>query len=327
MIPDDAHLQVKDYAAEYGFDLCRIARTGPITHAAYHDDWLKMGRAGSMEYLHQNVNLRRDSSQLFDGAASAIVVALSYHQEAPPQPADRVNGSGQRGRVAMYAWGRDYHRLMKKKLRLLADRLRSAWNVDFESRACVDTVPVTERELAAAAGIGWIGKNTLVLNRELGSYFFIGVLITSLDLAPDEAVGDHCGSCTACLDACPTGAFPAPYEMDATRCISYLTIEHRGEIDENLRPGMDDWVFGCDVCQEVCPFNRHAAMTREPGFSIRDPGPFPELDRILNWSDKDFADELRGSAAKRATKRMWQRNARIAQQNVRIGPTEHAGSE
>ena len=164
----------------------------------------------------------------------------------------------------MYAWGDDYHEVIRSKLGALVERMRTELVEPFEARVCVDTAPILERELAAAAGIGWIGKNTLVLHHELGSYFFLGAIVTTLDLAPDEPLPDHCGTCTACLDACPTQAFPKPYEMDASRCISYLTIEHRGDISKPFQKMMGDWVFGCDVCQEVCPYNRSAPTTREP---------------------------------------------------------------
>ena len=215
----------------------------------------------------------------------------------------------------MYAWGDDYHDVVKRKLFALADRMRLDLTEPFEAKACVDTAPLLEREAAAAAGIGWIGKNTMVLDHRLGSYFFLGALVTTLELAVDEPVADHCGSCTACLDACPTDAFPAPYEMDASRCISYLTIEHRGDISKAFQEMMGDWIFGCDVCQEVCPFNRDAPETREPRFAIRSPAPDPKLEDVLGWSLDDYRRQLRGSAVKRAKLDMLKRNAKIAREN------------
>ena len=167
--------------------------------------------------------------------------------------------------------------------------------------------------------MGWIGKNTLVLDEGLGSYFFLGLIVTTLSLAPDEPATDNCGTCTACLDACPTDAFPAAYEMDAARCISYLTIEHRGDIPESLQPKMGDWVFGCDICQEVCPYNRRAPTTQEPRFAVREPGPAPPLYDLLNWTDEQYKERLRGSAMKRATIDMLRRNARIALGNTTLG--------
>ncbi len=265
-----------------------------------------------MEYLHRYFNERADPRLLLDGAKSVIVAALLYKESKPPQAADDPR---RRGRVAMYAWGDDYHEVIKGKLFALTDRLRAELGRPFEAKVCVDTAPLLEREVAAAAGIGWIGKNTLVLDRQLGSYFFLGGIVTTLELEPDEPLPDHCGTCIACLEACPTQAFPKPYEMDASRCISYLTIEHRGDIPDELHDDMENWIFGCDVCQQVCPYNRHAPATKEPRFSIRPPGPEPVLDDILSWSIEDYRRHLRGSAMKRARLDMLQRNARIAKAN------------
>ncbi len=250
---------------------------------------------------------------MLEGARSVVVVALLYHQRPPPEPATRNNP---RGRVAMYAWGDDYHKVVRDKLKALVDRTRAELPEAFEARICVDTAPVIERELAAAAGVGWIGKNTMVLDHRLGSYFVLGVVITTLDIAPDDPLPDHCGTCTACLDACPTNAFPQAYRMDASRCISYLTIEHRGDISTPQKQMMGNWIFGCDVCQEVCPYNRGAPLTREPGFAVREPGPNPSLEDILGWSVEDYRRTLRGRAMKRAKLDMLKRNAGIAKTNV-----------
>ena len=267
-----------------------------------------------MHYLHRYQDARLDPSALLPGARSVIVVALLYHQ---PEPAPCSDDARRRGRVAMYAWGDDYHKVLKGKLYALIDGLREELKEPFEARACVDTAPIIERELAAAAGIGWIGKNTLVLDPSLGSYFFLGEILTTLDLEPDDPLPDHCGTCTACLDACPTDAFPVPYEMDASRCISYLTIEHRSDIPAEFHDKMDNWIFGCDICQQVCPFNRHAPTTREPAFAVRPPGPEPSVDEILAWTPDDYRTTLRNSAMKRAKLDMLQRNARIAADRAR----------
>lgn len=297
-----------------------------------------------MAYLSRHLESRLDPSKLLPGARSAVVVALNYYQAAPahertvdnPQVEANHNEMGgvvrqpvspgaanglsavagdDAGRVARYAWGRDYHRVMKKKLHRLADAMRVQFGADVATRACVDTAPIVERELASRAGVGWIGKNTLVLHPELGSYFVLGVLLTTLELEPDEPIADHCGTCTACLEGCPTEAFPAAYEMDASRCISYLTIEHRGEIPEAFHASMGDWVFGCDVCQEVCPFNRRVPVTGEPDFAVRPPGPAPSLDSILRWTPQEYDKQTRGSATRRATLAMWKRNAEIVRGN------------
>lgn len=217
----------------------------------------------------------------------------------------------------MYAWGRDYHRVMKKKLRRVVGRLREAVPEPFAARICVDTAPLLEREFAAAAGIGWIGKNTMVLDHELGSYFFLGEIVTTLDLEPDGPAADQCGRCTQCLEACPTGALDRPYEMDAARCISYLTIEHREAIPVGLRSLIGDWVYGCDICQEVCPHNHRAPETTEPDYAIRGPGPFPLLNELLAWDEEEYASRLRGSAMKRASLSMMKRNAEVGLINSR----------
>lgn len=321
---------VKRLAFELGFDLCGIAPAEPWPRAAYVRQWMASGRVGSMDYLPRYTEQRLDPRQLLDGTQSVIVVGMLYHQSAPPnhpvdEPNDAADAEGEpapeepRGRVAMYAWGDDYHKVVKKRLFALADRLREVIEEPFEARACVDTAPVLEREAAARAGLGWIGKNTLVLHPQMGSYFFVGEIVTTLALAADEPIDDHCGQCTACLDACPTDAFPVAYEMDASRCISYLTIERRADIPSEFHQDMGNWVFGCDVCQEVCPFNRTAPPSSEPRFEPRDPGPAPRLVDLLNWSDEQYADKLRGSAIKRARPEMLRRNARIAQRNAQTG--------
>ena len=267
-----------------------------------------------MDYLHRHVEKRVNASALLPGARTVIVFALSYNQRPPETPDD----GGARGRVAMYAWGDDYHRIVKQKLFIVVDRLREAIDEPFEAKVCVDTAPLLEREYAMAAGIGWIGKNTLVLHERLGSYFFLGEIVTTLEISPDRPASDHCGRCTRCLEACPTAAFPEPYEMDASRCISYLTIEcRRDEFPPELRPLMRDWVFGCDICQQVCPYNRDAPATEEPRFEIRPPGPNPDLAMLANASDEQYRVMLRASAIKRAKPWMLRRNARTALANSR----------
>ncbi|MBU0717503.1 MAG: tRNA epoxyqueuosine(34) reductase QueG [Planctomycetes bacterium] len=313
MEPRESSRIVKSLAAWAGFERCGIGCPGPVRRREYIRAWLQSGWAGSMKYLHRNLDQRADSRSLLDDAKSIIALALVYGQPEPPFD----GASGERGRVAKYAWGADYHGIIKERLHELAAAIEERVGKPFRYRACVDTAPLLEREVAETCGIGWIGKNTLVLNAELGSYFVLGFLITTLDLAPDEPVPGRCGTCTACLDACPTGALVGPHEMDASRCISYLTIEHRGSIPEELTPLMGDWVFGCDVCQAVCPYNRRTPITNEPRFGLRPPGPRPLLDDILSWTVEDHRERTRNSALERATLDMLQRNARIARQNIR----------
>ena len=294
-----------------------IAPAGPIARSAYVRAWLDGGHAGEMAYLHRRAELREDPRQLLEGAQSIIVVADLYRQAEPePPPNDEPVP---RGRIARYAWGRDYHKILRKKLHRLTDALHEAIDEPFDARVCVDTAPLIEREAAAAAGVGWIGKNTMVIDPALGSFFFLGEIITTLELAPSPPMTDHCGSCTRCLDACPTDALTAPYRMDATRCISYLTIEHRSEIPAPLQPLMDDWVFGCDVCQDVCPYNRQPSVAADPAYQPRDRkglGPRPPLAELLDLDDQAYRARLAGSAVKRATPLMLQRNARIVRANL-----------
>jgi len=335
MQPAEASRLVKHYGAQLGFERCGIARAAPLARASYVEAWLDSGRGGTMDYMHRYLAQRIDPTQLLDGAKSVIVVALNYNQPHPSRERERPvtldrgdphEADAARGKVAVYAWGDDYHDVLRTKLNGLLGHLRTELHEGFAAKVCVDTAPVIEREWAAASGVGWIGKNTLVLHESLGSYFFLGVVVTTLELEPDAPALDHCGTCTACLDACPTAAFPAPYEMDASRCVSYLTIEHRGAIAEELHESMGSWVFGCDICQEVCPHNRRAPTTTEPRFAIRPPGPEPVLDELLHWSPDDYRTTLKGSAMRRAKLDMLQRNARIARTNERLAASQPEGS-
>lgn len=367
MTPSARSELIRRLAAETGFARCGIAGAGRVNRADYVREWLADGHAGEMHYLARHAALREDPRRLLDGARSIIVVADLYRHDTdttcsqpkhtmPPapdnasspgveggpargRPHDRSGTAGRpvdpdgaaRGRIARYAWGRDYHRVLRRKLHRLADALHEAMDEPFTSRVCVDTAPLIEREIAAAAGIGWIGKNTMVLCRDVGSFFFLGEIITTLELAPSAPATDHCGSCTRCLDACPTAAFPAPYRMDATRCIAYLTIEHRSDIPGDLQPLMGDWVFGCDVCQDVCPYNREAPEGAEPAYALQDRNPLPPaapLDQLLAWTPEDYRAHLAGSAMKRASLDMLKRNARIALTNLgrpheKQGATDH----
>ncbi|MCK6484993.1 MAG: tRNA epoxyqueuosine(34) reductase QueG [Phycisphaerae bacterium] len=316
MTPVERSDRIKSLAAAAGFERCGIARLGPLARGDYFLDWLRDGMAGTMGYLHRRRESRLDPSKLLPGARSAVVVALNYFQRVADTLDPTDHDDQPHGRVAMYAWGDDYHAVLHERLENFVRRIRAVLPDAFEAKVCVDTSAIVERELAAAAGIGWIGKNTLVLHQDLGSYFFLGEILTTLDLAPDATPADRCGTCTRCLDACPTQAFPGPYRMDARRCISYLTIEHRGEIPAELHAAIGDWVFGCDVCQQVCPYNRDAPTTREPRFAPRPPGPRPRLGDILAWDEATYARNVNDSATDRATLNMWRRNAAIAAKNV-----------
>jgi epoxyqueuosine reductase len=257
---------LKKRACELGFTLTGVAPAVAPPGAARLDEWLARGYAGDMHYLADRRDAYADPARVLEGVRSVLILALPY-RTAEPEPIE----PGQ-GKVARYAWGSvDYHEVIRDRLHDLADYLRELVPA-AKTRGVVDTAPLLEREFAQLAGLGWIGKNTLLLNRNAGSYFFLAALLTDVELPIDAPhVADHCGTCTACLTACPTQAFPQPYVLDASRCISYLTIEHRGEISPDLRRGLGDWLFGCDVCQDVCPWNYHASRQSEASRVVPDP--------------------------------------------------------
>jgi epoxyqueuosine reductase len=295
---------VKDRARALGFDRVAVGSAAAPSHAAAFDAWLDAGYAGTMGYLARGREDRLDPRRLLPGARSVVAVALSY------KPAE--DDASWRG-VAAYARGRDYHDVMRERLDALAAHLREAAGLETRTRAAVDTSAVLERDVAAGAGLGWIGKNTNLLAPGLGSLFFIGIVLTTAELAPDDAQPDRCGTCTACLDACPTRAFVAPYVLDARRCISYLTIEHRGDVDATLREGVGPWLFGCDVCQDVCPWNAKAAPTREPAFAPR--GALESPAALLDLTPDAFRARFRGSAMSRAKRAGLARNAALVAGN------------
>jgi epoxyqueuosine reductase len=290
-------------ALALGFDLAAVGPAGPPEHGAELRRWIEAGHAGTMGYLERRLEERLDPGRVLPGARSVLCVGLHYYQGTPADQSWRP--------VARYAWGRDYHDVIAPRLERLADFLAEA--AGARSRGYVDTGPVLERDLAARAGLGWIGKNTMLLHPSLGSWFFIGVLLTTADLVPDEPLADRCGTCRACLDACPTGAFVAPYVLDARRCISYLTIEHRGEIEPALRPGMAGWQFGCDVCQDVCPWNRKAPVATGDDFQPR--AAYPGADAITAMDDEALRRRFAGTALLRARPAGLRRNAAIYRDN------------
>ncbi len=318
--PDDTARQHADRLVALARDLA-FARVGvcdasPSAHASDLHAWLESGAQGSMAYLERKNDIRANPGALIEGARSYLIVADQYASRNDPPDTH----SPARGRVARYARGRDYHKEMKKRLHQLCDRA-SQLHPGETFRAFVDTAPVPERELATRAGIGWTGKHTLVLHPRLGSYLLLGGVATTLILAPPERqkpITDHCGSCTRCIDACPTNAI-TPYRVNASRCISYLTIERREPIDPQFHEAIADWIFGCDICQEVCPHN----SPRPPGASIgrAHPAYAPLRDSfdllgVLNWSPEDRADAFRAASLKRATLPMMKRNAIIAAGNA-----------
>jgi epoxyqueuosine reductase len=301
---------LKRWAVEEGFDRAGVARLAPSDHADAFRAWIARGDHAGMAYLEGREDERLDPRNLLEGAESVLCVALQYHP--PEEPVDESSW----GRVARYARGRDYHDLMWERLDRLAARVEEVFP-EVGTRRYVDTGPVLERELAARAGIGSFGKNTNLLHPEAGSWFFLGELFLTAQLAPDVAVAELCGTCSRCLDECPTGALPAPYRLDAGRCISYWTIEHRGWLPEEARSLVGEWLFGCDVCQEVCPLNEGPLPTADAELA-----PHPErsalsLEALLELSREEYVELFRGSPMKRAKLEGLQRNAAVVLGNSR----------
>lgn len=304
---------VKGRALELGFDRVAVGPADPPEHADAFARWLDAGHAGTMAYLARTRAERLDPARLLSGARSLVAVALVYK---PAEPAGDEGATGDTWRgVARYARGRDYHDVMRPRLERLAAFIGEATGAAARSRAAVDTSAVLERDLAARAGLGWIGKNTNLLAEDLGSYFFIGIVLTTAELGFDDRVPDRCGTCEACLTACPTAAFTGPHVLDARRCVSYLTIEHRGEIDPSLRPGIGEWLFGCDVCQDVCPWNRKSPSSRVPDFAP--PRPLDSPRALLGLDELEFRERFRGSALRRTKRSGLVRNAAIVLGNTR----------
>jgi epoxyqueuosine reductase len=291
---------VKARARELGFDRAAVGPAAPPAHGDAFERWLDAGYAGEMDYLERGRADRLDPRRLLPEARSVVALALLYARD---------DDGPDWAPVAGYARGRDYHDVIRPRLRRLVDFIAQATGPDVRSRAAVDTSAVLERDLAAAAGLGWIGKNTNLLSPELGSRFFIGIVLTSAELVPDSPLPDRCGTCTACLDACPTEAFVAPHVLDARRCISYLTIEHRGAIPVELRDRIGEHVFGCDVCQDVCPWNRKAPAAREA--SLAPAEPLGDLEALLSLDDAAFRARFRTSALWRARRAGLLRNAAL----------------
>jgi epoxyqueuosine reductase len=301
-----ASARIKAHAASLGFDLVGIAPAEPSHHREYLRQWLDDGKAGTMQWLARRFEQRADPAEYCNGVRSAVCVAMNYHAPLEPVPPDQAV---HHGRVARYALGDDYHELIKPRLHALADWIRETFP-GATTRCSVDTAPVLERELAARAGIGWVGKNTCVVHPKIGSWLLLGEVFTTLDLPPDDPIIDRCGSCRRCIDACPTAAITAPYQLDARRCISYLNIEHQGPIDPALSEKMGDWLVGCDICQEVCPFNRDAPDTTEPSLHPRLPTGTLDLREVLTWQPNHPNPTLSGTAIKRIKLPVLQRNAR-----------------
>ena len=296
-------------AAELGFDDCRIAKADEATHAALFDQWIADGSYGDMDWMAKTPERRRDPRVVLPGAKSVIVLALNYFQERPAGEAD-----GARGKIARYAWGEDYHEVIEKRLKRFCAELES--RCGGTHRRYVDYGPVLERDFASDAGVGWNGKSTVQIHRRLGTWFFLAEIISTLELEPDAPSADHCGKCTACIDACPTDAITAPRRMDALRCISYWTIENKGAIPEEFRRPMGDRIFGCDDCLDACPWNRFAEQSRENAFTARDYVSGMALREFLRLDDPEFRELFRKSPVKRIKRERFLRNVCVALGNV-----------
>ncbi|MBI1321516.1 MAG: tRNA epoxyqueuosine(34) reductase QueG [Candidatus Hydrogenedens sp.] len=294
---------VKQHARELGFDLCGIAAAGPIDPEDRLGAWLASGYHAEMDWMARTKDIRQDVSLRLPGVRSVVVVARNYYHEG------RDPAPGQ-GKVARYAWGRDYHKVLKKPLHGLGEFIKTM-ETGAQCDYSIDAQPYLERAWAAKAGVGWIGKNSLVLNQDIGSYFFLAVVATTVELQPDKPVIGRCGTCRACIEVCPTQAIVADGVMDSNRCISFQTIENRREIPIAVSDNLEGWVFGCDLCQEVCPWNRFSTETDDPGFAEREGAAYPDLRELSEMDEAAFDERFAGSAIRRAKHAGMQRNARL----------------
>jgi epoxyqueuosine reductase len=311
---DDLAGRIRDWAGELGFQQVGITDVDLGEHEGYLRKWLDAGYHGEMEYMQRHGQKRSRPDELVPGTCRVITVRMDY-LAGDTQPL-QVLQSPDKAYVSRYTLGRDYHKLIRGRLAKLARRIEERAG-GGRYRAFVDSAPVLERALAEKAGMGWIAKNTMLINAEAGSWFFLGEIYTDLPLPVDAPTDSkHCGTCTACLDICPTDAFKGPFELDARRCISYLTIEHHGAIDPELRPLMGNRIFGCDDCQLCCPWNKFAQFSDEPDFRPRHGLEDRELVELFLWDEQTFLDNTQGSAIRRIGFERWQRNLAVALGNA-----------
>jgi len=315
----DLTRRIKRKGKELGFAAVGVAPASVLTPEGERlAQFIARGYHGEMDWLAQTREKRTDVNRVTPGAASVITAAMNYYTEEPPSGQSPLQGSEQTetGRISCYAWGEDYHEIVAERLRELFVWIQVLLP-GAQGKVYVDTGPVMEKAWAARSGIGWIGKHTNLITRDLGSYVFLGVILLDRELIYDVPKEDSCGTCTRCIEACPTQAIVAPYVLDARRCISYLTIEKRGEIPEEFHAAMGDWIFGCDVCQEVCPWNRFAKPTSESSFQPRPENRAPILSDLLRLTPEEFSTRTRRSPLKRAKHQGLIRNAAIALANRR----------
>ncbi|MGH7874862.1 MAG: tRNA epoxyqueuosine(34) reductase QueG [Candidatus Binatia bacterium] len=305
--------KIKEAAQQLGFALVGISPVMIPPHEESFARWLRQELAGELEYMRRTESLRRDPQQLVPWAKSVISVGINYYTAFPRPPMSAQPN----GWISRYAWGEDYHDVMKRRLESLLERIREIHHEPVEGRAFVDGGPVLERDFAGVAGLGWIGKNTQLISPKKGSWFFLGELFVDLPLTYDRPLRDRCGKCDLCLKACPTGAFVGPYVLDARRCISYLTIELKGFIPRHLRPLIGDHIFGCDICQEVCPYNIKAEPTADRTCQPRNGLHAPQLIPLLSLDKEAFRVRFRGSPILRAKRRGLLRNVAVALGNIK----------
>ena len=318
IIPGLDAAAIKRQAHVLGFDLCGIAPAVGLPDLASYQEWVARGYAGTMEYLTRSVADRCDVQRVAPWARSVVVTGTVYNTARPYSVESADAG---RADISRYAWGDDYHVAVGTRLEALGDWMcdcASACGDEVQVRSYVDTGPIHERALGRLAGLGWVGKHTLLINPKLGSWLFLGVVLCSASLEPDEPGFDQCGTCTLCLEACPTQAFPQPGVLDATRCVSYLTIEHRGPIPAALEPGIGRHVYGCDVCQEVCPWNAHPPVSDDPAWQPRPAWDRPALTTLAQMSDEAMRGALRGSAMKRTKLAGLRRNIEVVRRNTTV---------
>ena len=310
---------IREWGRELGFDEVGIAGTELEADEAFLIGWIKAGRHGTMDYMARHGARRARPAELVPGTVTIITARLNYLPPAARASED-VLADPAKAFIARYALGRDYHKVLRAKLQRLALRIRDEAG-DFGFRVFTDSAPVLEVALAAKSGLGWRGKHTLLLTRDAGSWFFLGEIYTDLPLPETAPQSAHCGSCTACIDVCPTRAIVAPYELDARRCISYLTIEHAGSIPLEFRPLIGNRIYGCDDCQLVCPWNRYASVATEAGFAVRHGLDDADLAALFAWTEDEFLARTAGSAIRRIGHERWSRNIAVALGNAPPGPT------
>lgn len=310
--------RIRAWGAELGFQQVGFSGVDLAEHEQHLDAWLDKGFHGEMHYMQRHGTRRSRPQELEPGTVRVISARMDYLPDTA-MAVEQLLEEPSRAIVSRYALGRDYHKLMRKRLQALARRIELQAG-PFGYRVFVDSAPVLEKALAEKAGLGWIGKHTNLINKQAGSWFFLGEIYTDLPLPVDTPVSEHCGDCTRCIDVCPTGAIVAPYTLDARRCISYLTIELRGSIPEQFRAPMDNRIYGCDDCQLVCPWNRFAKLTREPDFAPRNGLDAAQLIALFEWDEEQFLRRTEGSAIRRIGHECWLRNIAVALGNAPSHP-------